>query len=176
MLFRSYLGNYNGRMVAVTGFDLHNTDFPLQTEFPIFMYNLLRETMSARIADKTIYNAGEAVSIQRKGKAEKAIVTRPGGGKETYSLDEGTAVFTDTLKAGLYNIKEGGDNVYFTVSFPEDESDVLKETVITSDNKATANKAGKLNGVVSKRMVVIPVLVLLLILLMAEWMVYRKRL
>ncbi len=171
-----YLGNYNGRMVAVTGFDLHNTDFPLQTEFPIFMYNLLRETMSARIADKTIYNAGEAVSIQRKGKAEKAIVTRPGGGKETYSLDEGTAVFTDTLKAGLYNIKEGGDNVYFTVSFPEDESDVLKETVITSDNKATANKAGKLNGVVSKRMVVIPVLVLLLILLMAEWMVYRKRL
>ena len=171
-----YLGNYNGRMVAVTGFDLHNTDFPLQTEFPIFMYNLLRETMSARIADKTIYNAGEAVSIQRKGKAEKAIVTRPGGGKETYSLDEGTAVFTDTLKAGLYNIKEGGDNVYFTVSFPEDESDVLKETVITSDNKATANKAGKLNGVVSKRMVVIPVLVLLLILLTAEWMVYRKRL
>ncbi len=66
--------------------------------------------------------------------------------------------------------------MYFTVSFPEDESDVLKETVITSDNKATANKAGKLNGVVSKRMVVIPVLVLLLILLMAEWMVYRKRL
>lgn len=175
-LSTGYLGNYNGRMVAVTGFDLHNTDFPLQTEFPVFMYNLLRETMSAKIADKTIYNAGEAVSIQKKGKAEKAVVIKPGGGKETHSLDEGTAVFTDTLKAGLYNIKEGGDNVYFTVSFPEDESDVLKETVITSDNKTTANKSGKLDGVVSKRMVVMPVLVLLLILLMAEWMVYRKRL
>ena len=175
-LSTGYLGNYNGRMVAVTGFDLHNTDFPLQTEFPVFMYNLLRETMSAKIADKTIYNAGEAVSIQKKGKAEKAVVIKPGGGKETHSLDEGTAVFTDTLKAGLYNIKEGGDNVYFTVSFPEDESDVLKETVITSDNKITANKSGKLDGVVSKRMVVMPVLVLLLILLMAEWMVYRKRL
>lgn len=175
-LSTGYLGNYNGRMVAVTGFDLHNTDFPLQTEFPVFMYNLLRETMSAKIADKTIYNAGEAVSIQKKGKAEKAVVIKPGGGKETHSLDEGTAVFTDTLKAGLYNIKEGGDNVYFTVSFPEDESDVLKETVITSDNKITANKSGKLDGVVSKRMVVMPVLVLLLILLMVEWMVYRKRL
>ncbi|MCI8748825.1 MAG: VWA domain-containing protein [Lachnospiraceae bacterium] len=171
-----YLGNYNGRMVAVTGFDLHNTDFPLQTEFPIFMYNLLRETMSARIADKTIYNAGEAVSIQKKGKAEKAVVIKPGGGKETYSLDKGTVVFTGTSKAGLYNIKEGGDNVYFTVSFPEDESDVLKETVITSDNKNMANTTKKLSGVLSKKMVVLPVLVLLLILLMAEWMVYRKRL
>ncbi len=175
-LTSGYLGNYNGRMVAVTGFDLHNTDFPLQTEFPIFMYNLLRETMSARIADKTIYNAGEAVSIQKKGKAEKAVVIKPGGGKGTYSLDKGTAVFTDTLKAGLYNIKEGGDNVYFTVSFPEDESDVLKETVITSDNKAAANTSKKLSGVISKKMVVLPVLVLLLILLMAEWMVYRKHL
>ncbi len=171
-----YLGNYNGRMVAVTGFDLHNTDFPLQTEFPIFMYNLLRETMSAGIADKTIYNAGEAVSIQKKGKAEKAVVIKPGGGKETYSLDKGTVVFTGTSKAGLYNIKEGGDNVYFTVSFPEDESDVLKETVITSDNKNMANTTKKLSGVLSKKMVVLPVLVLLLILLMAEWMVYRKRL
>ena len=171
-----YLGNYNGRMVAVTGFDLHNTDFPIQTEFPKFMYNLLMETMSAGIADKTIYNAGEAVSIQKKGKAEKAVVIKPGGGKETYSLDKGTAVFTGTLKAGLYNIKEGGDNVYFTVSFPEDESDVLKETVITSDNKSTANTTKKLSGVLSKKMVVLPVLVLLLILLMAEWMVYRKRL
>ena len=66
--------------------------------------------------------------------------------------------------------------MYFTVSFPEDESDVLKETVITSDNKSTANTTKKLSGVLSKKMVVLPVLVLLLILLMAEWMVYRKRL
>ncbi|MCI9078278.1 MAG: VWA domain-containing protein [Lachnospiraceae bacterium] len=171
-----YLGNYNGRMVAVTGFDLHNTDFPLQTEFPIFMYNLLRETMSARIADKTIYSAGEAVSIQKKGKAEKAVIIKPGGSRETHSLDGGTAVFTDTLKAGLYNIKEGGDNVYFTVSFPEDESDVLKEAVITSDNKTITNTTKKLGSVLSKKMIVFPVLVLLLVLLMAEWMVYRKRL
>lgn len=171
-----YLGNYNGRMVAVTGFDLHNTDFPLQTEFPIFMYNLLKETMSARIADKTVYSAGEAVNIQKKGKAGKAAVINPAGRKKTYSLDNGSAIFTDTLKAGLYSIKESGDNVYFTVSFPEDESDVLKEAVITSDNKTVANTSKKLGGVISKRIVVLPVLVLLLILLMAEWMVYRKRL
>jgi len=175
-LSAGYLGNYNGRMVAVIGFDLHNTDFPLQTEFPIFMYNLLRETMSARIAEKSVYNAGEAVSIQKKGKSEKAVVTKPDGTKENYSLEDGTVVFTDTIDAGLYSIKEDDGEMYFIVPFPEEESDVLKETVITSDKNTKTDVNKTLSGSISKKMVVLPVLALLFVLLMAEWIVYRKRL
>lgn len=175
-LSAGYLGNYNGRMVAVIGFDLHNTDFPLQTEFPIFMYNLLRETMSARIAEKSVYNAGEAVSIQKKGKSEKVVVTKPDGTKENYNLEGGTVVFADTIDAGLYSIKEDDGEMYFIVPFPEEESDVLKETVITSDKNTKTDVNKTLSGSISKKMVVLPVLALLLVLLMAEWIVYRKRL
>ncbi len=175
-LSAGYLGNYNGRMVAVIGFDLHNTDFPLQTEFPIFMYNLLRETMSARISEKSVYNAGEAVSIQKKGKSEKVVVTKPDGTKENYNLEGGTVVFADTIDAGLYSIKEDDGEMYFIVPFPEEESDVLKETVITSDKNTKTDVNKTLSGSISKKMVVLPVLALLLVLLMAEWIVYRKRL
>lgn len=175
-LSAGYLGNYNGRMVAVIGFDLHNTDFPLQTEFPIFMYNLLRETMSARIAEKSVYNAGEAVSIQKKGKSEKVVVTKPDGTKENYNLEGGTVVFADTIDAGLYSIKEDDGEMYFIVPFPEEESDVLKETVITSDKNTKTDVNKTLSGSISKKMVVLPVLALLLVLLMAEWIVYKKRL
>lgn len=175
-LSAGYLGNYNGRMVAVIGFDLHNTDFPLQTEFPIFMYNLLRETMSARITEKSVYNAGEAVSIQKKGKSEKVVVTKPDGTKENYNLEGGTVVFADTIDAGLYSIKEDDGEMYFIVPFPEEESDVLKETVITSDKNTKTDVNKTLSGSISKKMVVLPVLALLLVLLMAEWIVYRKRL
>ncbi len=175
-LSAGYLGNYNGRMVAVIGFDLHNTDFPLQTEFPIFMYNLLRETMSARIAEKSVYNAGESVSIQKKGKSEKVVVTKPDGTKENYNLEGGTVVFADTIDAGLYSIKEDDGEMYFIVPFPEEESDVLKETVITSDKNTKTDVNKTLSGSISKKMVVLPVLALLLVLLMAEWIVYRKRL
>lgn len=175
-LSAGYFGNYNGRMVAVIGFDLHNTDFPLQTEFPIFMYNLLHETMSARIAEKSVYSAGEAVSIQKKGKSGKAVVAKPDGTKENYSLEDGTVVFTDTIDAGLYSIKEEDGEMYFIVPFPEEESDVLKETVITSGKNAKADVNKTLSGSISKKMVVLPVLALLLVLLMAEWIVYRKRL
>ncbi len=175
-LSAGYLGNYNGRMVAVIGFDLHNTDFPLQTEFPIFMYNLLRETMSARIAEKSVYNAGEAVSIQKRGKSEKVVVTKPDGTKENYNLEGGTVVFADTIDAGLYSIKEDDGEMYFIVPFPEEESDVLKETVITSDKNTKTDVNKTLSGSISKKMVVLPVLALLLVLLMAEWIVYRKRL
>lgn len=175
-LSAGYLGNYNGRIIAVLGFDLHNTDFPLQTEFPIFMYNLLRETISARITDKSVYNAGEAVIIQKKGKADEAVATKPGGDSETYSLKEGTAVFADTSKSGLYNIKESDGEMYFTVPFPEEESDILQEAVVTPGNKAAKGPGGKLSGNMSRKMVVFPVLFLLLVLLMAEWRIYRKRL
>lgn len=175
-LSAGYLGNYNGRMVAVIGFDLHNTDFPLQTEFPIFMYNLLRETMSAKITDKSVYNAGEAVNIQKKGKSEKAVVTKPDAAKEKYSLEDGAVVFTDTMYAGLYSIKEDDGEMYFIVPFPEEESDVLAETVITSGNNKKADVNKTLNGSISKKMLVLPLLTLLFILLIAEWIVYRKRL
>lgn len=175
-LSAGYIGNYNGRIIAVTGFDLHNTDFPLQTEFPIFMYNLMKETLSAKIAEKNIYNAGETVTIQKKGKAEKAVVTKPGGGKETYSLKDGIAIFADTSKSGLYSIKEGGDKMYFTVPFPEEESDVLEKVAVTTGNKNKTGITKKPVENISKKMLVFPVLFLLLILLMAEWRVYRKRL
>lgn len=175
-LSAGYIGNYNGRMVAVIGFDLHNTDFPLQTEFPVFMYNLLRKTMSAKITEKVVYSAGEAANIQKKGNVEKAVVTKPDGTKETYSLENGVAVFSGTSNAGLYYIEEGDDGMYFTVSFPEDESDVSEKAVVTSDKSSKTEVNKKLNASVSKRMVVMPVLAVLLILLMAEWHIYRKKL
>jgi len=175
-LSAGYAGNYNGKMVAVAGFDLHNTDFPLQTEFPIFMYNLLKKTLSSGIIEKTLYSPGEAVSIGKKDEAGEAVVEGPGGIKETLEFNSSNAVFPGTLKAGLYNVKEGSDIMYFTVPFPEDESDVSKEAVITSgtDTKIKVTKEAGRN--ISKKMAVMPVLALLLILLMAEWQVYRKHL
>lgn len=175
-LSAGYIGNYNGRMIAVTGFDLHNTDFPLQTEFPIFMYNLLRKTMSARIIEKTVYKAGEPAGIQKKGNSKSAVVVKPDGTKETYNLDSGMAVFTGTLNAGIYYIEEGDDRMYFTVSFPEDESDVLEKAVVVSDKNTKTEVSKKINGSISKKMVVMPILAMLLIILMAEWRIYRKRL
>ena len=175
-LSAGYIGNYNGRMVAVIGFDLHNTDFPLQTEFPVFMYNLLRKTMSTKITEKIVYSAGETVSIQKKGNAEKAVVTKPDGTKDTYSLESGMAVFSGTSNAGLYYIEEGDDEMYFTVSFPEDESNISEKAVVTFDKNSKTEVNKKVSTSVSKKMVVIPVLAVLLILLMVEWHIYRKKL
>ncbi len=36
----SFYGEYNSKNIAVMGFDIHDTDFALQTEFPIFMSQL----------------------------------------------------------------------------------------------------------------------------------------
>lgn len=86
------------------------------------------------------------------------------------------AVFTGTLNAGIYYIEEGDDRMYFTVSFPEDESDVLEKAVVVSDKNTKTEVSKKINGSISKKMVVMPILAMLLIILMAEWRIYRKRL
>lgn len=171
-----YLGNYDGRRIAVIGFDLHDTDFPLQTEFPIFMYNLLKQTMSSEILEKNDYYAGEAVSIQKKGKAAEAVVIDTDGTQKVFKLGNGNAVFSDTIYAGLYYVKEEDEDMYFTVAFPEEESDISKETVVTNDKSAKSEVSRKVTGRISKKMLIIPVLSLLVILLLAEWRVYRKHL
>ena len=42
----AFYGEYNGKKISVTGFDIHDTDFALQTEFPIFISELEEALLS----------------------------------------------------------------------------------------------------------------------------------
>ena len=170
-----YCGYYGGRKIAVIGFDLHNTDFPLQTEFPIFMFNLLKETMTADIFEKNVYNAGEMVVLNRVGDAKEIVVTDTAGKKEQYTFEEDTFIYDNTNYSGLYSVKEGKNSMYFSVTFPERESNISEKAVVTAAKK-DVQVSKHINGKVSKRTYLIPILLILTALLMAEWRVYRKKL
>ncbi|MDE5864057.1 MAG: VWA domain-containing protein, partial [Lachnospiraceae bacterium] len=51
-----YCGSSNGHPIAVLGFDIHNTDFALQTEFPIFMAQLSDMLLGAGMEETIIAN------------------------------------------------------------------------------------------------------------------------
>lgn len=51
-----YYGVSEGHNVGVLGFDIHNTDFALQTEFPIFMSQLSEALLGAGAEEKEISN------------------------------------------------------------------------------------------------------------------------
>ena len=76
-----YYTSMDNRNVAVLGFDIHNTDFALQTEFPIFMTQLQTMLMNLNtdatkivnfpVAEESLVNAVDAVTLNgSQGKAK----------------------------------------------------------------------------------------------------------
>ncbi len=170
-----YCGYYGGRKIAVIGFDLHNTDFPLQTEFPIFMFNLLKQTMTTEILERNVYNAGEQVIVNRVENTKETVVTDTTEKKEQYAFEQDTIVYDNTNYSGLYSVKEGKNIMYFSVEFPASESNISEKAVVTADKK-DIQVSKHINDKVSTRTYIIPILLILTGLLMVEWRVYRKKL
>lgn len=59
----SYYGTFDGRKIAVWGFDIHNTDLALQTEFPIFMSQLTQSLLYLQSDRKEIVNFPDSESF-----------------------------------------------------------------------------------------------------------------
>ena len=90
--------------------------------------------------------------------------------------DKASVSFTDTSYAGLYSIENGEQKTYFDVKFPEEESVVYKDIKVSKfgdDSKQAGNKA--LRGI-SKKKFTRPILFAVLMVMLLEWRIYRKRL
>ena len=77
-------GEYANRRVAVLGFDLHDTNIPLQTGFPILINNLgawlLPEPADAAVLD----SSGDFIRLVPRTEAKEIILTYPGGKEQRF--------------------------------------------------------------------------------------------
>ena len=78
------LGSMNGVRFAILGFDIHNTDLALQTEFPIFMSQLTEQLLGAagERAQLTNFPVSEESDVTPVSKTEvtgKGITKKTGG-------------------------------------------------------------------------------------------------
>lgn len=103
-------GQESGRRVAVLAFDLHDSDLPLQTAYPLLMRNLI----SYLLPDPTggvpaASPPGAPVSVGAAGKAvSKIVVEDPAGKQWTYPMAPGTdhVLFPETGQLGVYYITQ----------------------------------------------------------------------
>lgn len=174
-----YTGTLDGRAITVLGYDLHDTDLPLQMEFPILIQNILHQTASVvSLADSSLSPLDTADLICRQ-EVSSLEWYQPEGETISGVLKDGHSVFTDTARSGLYKVSakldSGKWNQYFTVEFPAAESAVHPEISVTGENgkKLGANQSVRqVFGAVS---LLKPVLMLLLLLLVVEWLLYRRK-
>jgi hypothetical protein len=94
----------NKRKVVMMAFDLAKSDLPLKIEFPILLANSIAWLVGRdAVADERAVRAGQPVTV--RAPANSAQITTPDGDSLDLNLRDGAALFADTLRAGLYEVK-----------------------------------------------------------------------
>lgn len=146
-----YYGEQGGVKRVVVGFDLRESDFPLKAEFPVFISNALHFLGDTSLLAENLYRAGDPVLYHPQ--AEFDVGTLP----------------DFTRKAGLFEVSALGRTEQYVVRFAaESESDGR----ITAEGTFSGTSPGVQS--VKLRLRSIP-LVLVLLLLAAEWVVYVRK-
>lgn len=164
-------GETNGRKIAALGFDLHNSDFPLQTTFPVLWYRLMEWYFPEQTAGISQSVSGQAISFALKPDTQKAVV-QTAKGKEIAILPPTPArTLTETTQTGWYLLKET-DAKGNTITTPfgvnaqtVGESD-LRLTKEAAEQTATTNKT-----IHAGKPITIWLLLLLLGVILIEWWV-----
>lgn len=146
-----YYGEHDGIRQVVLGFDLRESDFALQAEYPVFMANALSYLADSSLLAQNIYNAGDPVLFHPQA-----------------DFDVNTLV-TSTEKAGIYEVEAGDKKEAYVVRFA---------TASQSDGRITAEGTGQQASyqgqLVRKRLRNI-VLIIVLLLMIVEWICYVRQ-
>lgn len=167
----AFLGEKNGRRVGVISFYLQNSDFPLTTEFPIFISNTLSYLTDRNQSMLSSYSCGDMVEISPLPDTEKLQIIKPSKDKLSLELTGGVKNFTSTNEIGIYDVvqnsKAGDVKTSFTVSFPKEESNINKEG--KQESNVFSNKTGIAGLNIRDYLIIIAILIVLV-----EWYVHRK--
>ena len=173
-----FVGETEGRRVAVLAFDLHKSDLPLQVSFPILFANLFQFLTPSGAVDAPDGAAPfQPVSIQPEAAVEQVRVTTPSGAVFRLPVGETGVQFRETGETGLYTVNyvlEGQErSEYFAVNlFSAAESSIQPQTEIRIGQASLQQTVQEDLG----RREVWPWLAgAALVILLVEWWVYHAR-
>ena len=169
----AFSGEYKGRKTAVIGFDLHNSDFALTTEYPIFMYNLAAYLVGIDTEGRTSYVCGDSIDLNPNPEVKEAAVKDPAGEVHRLGLTYPMLPFDKTGQFGVYELtQEIGETEKvssFAVNFPVESESVNNQQLAPEVQKASAAGTA-LGGTRLQEWL----LGLLLLAAAVEWMVYIR--
>jgi hypothetical protein len=170
--------------VAVIGFDLHNSDLPLQVAFPLLLSNLMGYLAPGSGAEAAQLQPGQPLAIQVDATIEEVRVTRPDGATVSsrdgaVQIQDGQAIYADTDPLGVYLVEElrGGELVArrsFAVNLfapGESKIEAQRDLVVPQSSGAQSTVARERDGRQEFwRWLALAALIVLLV----EWLVYQR--
>ncbi len=146
-----YYGEHDGIRQVVVGFDLRESDFVLQPEFPVFMANALSYLSDSSLLAQNVYEAGEEVLFHPQPDVDVHTLT------------------LSTAKAGIYEVDAAGKQEQYVVRFATASQ---SDGSITAENtKGNASYQGQL----VKKQLRNVLLILVLLLMILEWICYVRQ-
>jgi hypothetical protein len=159
------------RKLVYLGFDLAESNFPLQAAFPLFVSQSL-EWLRPRSDDRLAHHvaAGSVVSLAVPAGETRALVRSPGGNEDALEAIDGAVRFEATATAGIYRYTAGDMTRFFAVSLADArESDVNRR----SPQGEPPRRAETAEASAQALLPLWPyLLVLALLLLTLEWFVW----
>ena len=164
-----FAGETEGQRVAVIGFDLHDSDLPLQVEFPMLTAQLISFFFPEAVENQSGLIAGQAISFSLRPDSVKVTATTPSGQTISLAPPFPADSLTQTTEVGMYLLTqenaEGETTVSrFAVNPVTTESDLKREAA----EEETVSAGEAVAGSVSLQ---VPLLLIVLALLALEWWV-----
>lgn len=166
-------GNMKGRKICIINFDLHNSEFPLTPEFPIFIYNISGYLIGTSMDGKTAYKCGEGIPIELLPDAEAASIKIPSGKQEELELNYIGVQFNNTYETGIYKlIQKTKDKEYeylFGVNFPAQEESAVNSSITSAENSSIDDVSSTFG-----KNIQFPMLLIIIAFMVLEWVVYTR--
>lgn len=158
---------------VVFGFDLHHSDLPLRTAFPLLMYNVIDWLLPPPVGASGPVLPGAAVPLSVSPSAQRLTIVSPSGRRFTYETPL-PRVFAQTDELGVYSVVQeaGGQQSrgWLVVNPPVAESDLTPVSSL-SMGRTEIGAAGAQRG----NQDLWPLLAALALLILAgEWWVYCR--
>ncbi|MCD8365797.1 MAG: hypothetical protein LUC83_08330, partial [Clostridiales bacterium] len=169
-----FYGICDGHKIAVLGFDLHDTDFGLQAEFPILVSEMAAYLLDTGLTEDVSYVAGESILIHGQSTGSDLTVVFPDQSTEQIAASEAAASYMEVSQLGIYQVsQEQGEELVsqcFAVQFPTASESAVESASLMENVQDGAVESG---GIGTKELRNL-VLILLLILMCAEWLIYVR--
>ncbi|MGN0268792.1 MAG: BatA domain-containing protein [Lachnospiraceae bacterium] len=170
-----FYGVYDGHRIAVMGFDLHQTDFGLKAEFPILMSAFSDYLLNGSLTEKNSYVVGDSIMLHGSTKGSELTLKLPDGSTRILDASEASGSYLEVEQTGIYHVSQELDGEQkeqdFTAAFPaasESHVEPADNMEAAAPDKTDGNRG---IGTMELRNYI---LILLLILLIAEWIVYIR--
>ncbi len=170
--FEEYLEN---RRIIVFGFDLHETNLPLQPFFPVIMTRAVQYLLPLGVSDISSVYAGDTIDISADPEAQEVYIINPGGVKSIIGPPFPVTSFSETQSIGMYTLSQRLENGiykqhFFVNAASEKEFNISNKSIGSDEENDTPKIRNKPGGFDLK----LPLLWLLLAVLLLEWWVYTN--